>query len=282
MKGRFGIRSLRKQFPSERACLEYIFKKRHTKRCACGGKYVRLKERKKYQCTKCRFQIAPTTGTIFHKSTVPLALWFHALMMFSNAKSGLSAKTIQRDLEITYKTAWRMARLIRGMLSQSEAVLSGIVEMDTGYIGGRARKEALMHNKSTVFAAIQRGGAMRAEVTRDGSAKSHKNFLWKNVSTNDTRLMTDGALHLDRVALPYKRESVIHHRKEYVRGDVHVNSVENFWSHVKRSMSGTHKSVSPKHLQSYLDGFVFHANNRGSDRARFFALLDTVLRHPTD
>ena len=100
-----------------------------------------------------------------------------------------------------------------------------------------------MRNKSTVFAAIQRGGEMRAEVTKDGSAKSHKNFLWKNVSTKNTRLMTDGALHLDRVALPYKREFVVHRRKEYVRGDVHVNNVENFWSHVKRSMGGTYKTV---------------------------------------
>lgn len=166
------------------------------------------------------------------------------------------------------------------MLSQSEEVLSGIVELDTGYIGGRSKKKELMRNKSTVFAAIQRGGEMRAEVTKDGSAKSHKNFLWKNVSTKNTRLMTDGALHLDRVALPYKREFVVHRRKEYVRGDVHVNNVENFWSHVKRSMGGTYKTVSAKHLQSYLDGFVFHANNRGSDKARFFALLDTVLQHP--
>ncbi len=278
---KFGIKSLRKKFPSESACLDFIFKRYHGVYCSCGGTFRRIATRKKYQCTRCRFQVAPLAGTIFQKSKVPLTLWFHAFMMFSNAKSGLAAQTIQRDLEITYKTAWRMAHLIRSRLMQSEAVLSGIVELDTGYIGGKAKKERMMANKSTIFAAIQRGGSMRAEVTKDGSAKSHKNFLWKNVSTVDTRLMTDGALHLDRVALPYKRESVHHRKKEYVRGDVHINTVESFWSHVKRSMRGTHKAVSAKHLQSYLNGFVFHRNNSGSDRERFFALLDTILQRST-
>jgi len=223
-------------------------------------------------------------GTIFEKSRVPLTMWFHVFMMFSNAKSGLAAKTIQRDLEITYKCAWRMARLIRGALKQSEDPLSGIVEMDMGYFGGKGvagrnneRLSEVLKAKTKVFAAIERKGRARAQVVKDGSAKSHKNFLWQNVSTNNTRLMTDGALHLDRVALPYKRESVAHRRKEYVRGDVHVNSTENFWSHVKASVRGTHKSISKKHFQSYLDGFVFHYNNRHSDKQRFEALVDTVL-----
>lgn len=114
MNGRFGIRSLKKQFPSEHACLDFLFNMRHSKRCSCGGRFKRVPDRRKYQCGRCRLQVAPTAGTIFEKSKVPLMLWFHALMMFSNAKSGLAATTIQRDLEITYKCAWRMAKLIRG------------------------------------------------------------------------------------------------------------------------------------------------------------------------
>src|SRR3989344_3090881 len=274
----FGIRSLRRRFPSESVCLDFIFKRYHASRCACGGEFRRIPTRKKYQCTKCRYQIAPLARTIFEKSKIPLSLWFHALMMFSNAKSGLAAKTIQRDLEITYAAAWRMATLVRGRLKQSEEALFGIVELDTAVLGGKARKSELMHIKSTVFAAVQRGGQMRAEVTKDGSAKSHKNFLWKNVSTVNTRLMTDGTLHLHHAAAPYKRESVAHRRKEYVRGDVHINTIESFWSHVKRSVRGTHKAVSPKHLQSYLNGFVFHYNNARNGKQRFEALVDTVLR----
>ena len=98
---------------------------------------MRIKGRRKYHCSRCLFQIAPTAGTIFEKSKVPLQLWFHALMMFSNAKSGLAAKTIQRDLEITYKCAWRMARLIRSTLKQSDEVLKGNVELDLAFFGGK-------------------------------------------------------------------------------------------------------------------------------------------------
>jgi transposase len=175
-----------------------------------------------------------------------------------------------------------MLTLIRASLKQSEEVLQGDIEVDTGYIGGKAKLERRMHNKSTVFAAIQRGGTIRAEVTKDATARAHKNFIWKNVSTKATRLLTDKANRFDRIAVPYRRESVNHHRGEYVRGDVHVNNVENFWSHVKSSIRGTHKKVSPKYLQSYLNGFVFHYNNAGTDRERFFDLLDTVLQHRGD
>jgi hypothetical protein len=282
MKGRFGIRGLRKQFPSEDACLAYLFKKRHSRYCSCGGVFKRIKGRKKYHCSRCSRQIAPTAGTIFEKSKVPLSLWFHTMLVFSNAKCGISAKVIERDCEVTYKCAWRMLALIRGCLRQSEEPLAGDVEVDTGYIGGKAPLERRMHNKATVFAAIQRTREARVEVAEDGSALSHKNFIWKNISTKQTRLLTDSANHFLRVAKPYHREAVNHNKKEYVRGDVHVNNVENFWSHVKSSIRGTHKRVSRKHLQLYLNGFVFHYNNAGTDKARFFALLDTVLQHPRD
>ena len=103
--------------------------------------------------------------------------------------------------------------------------------------------------------------------------------MWKNIST-ESRLMTDKANRFKHAAAPYAHHAVDHSQGEYARGDIHINSAENFWSHVKGSIRGTHKKVSPKHLQSYLDGFVFHANNRGSDKERFFVLLDTVLRSP--
>jgi transposase len=280
MKGRFGIRSLRRKFPSENACLEFLFRRQHGTTCSCGGKYKRIPGRRQYQCGRCRYQIAPTAGTIFEKSKVPLSLWLHTVLVFSNAKCGISAKVIERDLEVTYKCAWRMLTLIRGRLKQHEEALSGDVEVDTGYIGGRARLKRRMHNKATVFGAIQRKGGMRAEVTRDATALAHKNFIWKNVSTKNTRLLTDSANRFSRIAMPYAREAVNHSKNEYVRGDVHVNSIENFWSHVKRSISGTHRRVSKKYLQSYLDGFVFHYNNAGNDKERFFSLLDTVLQHP--
>jgi len=286
MAERFGLMSLRRRFPSEEACLKFLFKRLHGSRCECGGTFKRIWNRKQFQCSRCRYQIAPTAGTIFEKSKVPLQLWFHALMMFSNAKSGLAAKTIQRDLEITYKCAWRMAKLIRSTLKQSEDPLKGEVEMDLAYFGGKGiagknneRLSEVFKAKTKVLAAIERKREARAQVVSSGSAKNHKNFLWQNVSTKDTKLMTDKTLHLDRVARPYERHSVHHKKREFVRGRVHTQTVDWFWSNTKGSLRGTHKSVSPKYLQSYLDGFVFHYNNARSDKERFFALLDTVLQH---
>ena len=107
-----------------------------------------------------------------------------------------------------------------------------------------------MRDKTKVFAAVERTGQMRAKVVRDGSAKTHRDFLWQHVSTKDTRLMTDSALHYTHSAAPYARESVDHHRGEYVRGDVHTNTADAFWVHVKHSVRGTHKTISPKHFQS--------------------------------
>lgn len=281
---KYGFASLRKEFPTDDKCLEYLFRSQHSKECSCGGTYRRKDGRRQWQCSKCRFQIAPTAGTIFHKSETPLTLWFHALLVFSNAKSGISAKMLQRDLEVTYKTAWRMLFLIRKALAQSEEPLSGDVEMDQAYFGGKGYggkdnkyQKQVIKGKSVVFAAIKRGGEARASVMPDATAESHKNFLWQNVSTK-SRLMTDKTNRLHNVAMGYDRHYVDHHKGEYVRDDIHVNNVETFWAHVKRSIKGTHKVVSKKHLQSYLDGFVFHYNNRHSDRERFVSLLGMILR----
>ena len=130
-----------------------------------------------------------------------------------------------------------------------------------------------------MFAAAERDGYMRADIMKDGSAHSHGEFLTKHVSNEGTRLMTDGATHYRNVAVGYDRQFVEHTKGEYVRGDVHVNNVETFWAHVKRSIKGTHKSVSKRYLQAYFDGFVFLYNQRkDTDYERFSALLGVLLQ----
>lgn len=282
---KYGLTSLRKQFPDDRSCLEFIFDALHERTCACGGTYSFVKDTRKFQCSRCRARISPTARTLFHRSHVPLTLWFHTIMVFSNAKSGISAQVIERDLEVTYKTAWRMLRSIRQALRQGTELLEGDVEMDTGYFGGRGRAgkdnkylREVMRKKAIVFGAVQRRGAIRADIMPDASARSHGDFLKKHVSPANTRLLTDGAKHYRNVAAGYDRQFVEHTKGEYVRGDVHVNNVESFWAHVKRSIRGTHKSVSNRYLQEYLDAFVFHYNNRHNDNDRFAVLLGTLLR----
>ena len=284
-KTKYGVRSLKAQFPNDTVVLEYMYDAQHNRTCSCGGTYRLMANSRKFQCSKCRFKISPTAHTIFHKSDTPLTLWLHAIMVFSNSKSGISAKAMERELEVTYKTAWRMLTLIRKALQQNTDKLSGDVEMDAGYFGGKgnAGKDnvdlgKVMKKKSVVFAAVERGGEIRASIMPNASAQSHGDFLHKNVATKGTRLMTDNAKHYRNVAIGYDRHFVEHGKGEYVRGNTHVNTVEAFWSHVKRSIKGTHKVVSKQHLQSYLDGFVWHYNNRGNDKERFALLLGMLLR----
>jgi transposase len=282
---KYGIRELHKDFPTGKACLEYVFDSLHKRACSCGGTYSLRLRRKVFQCGKCRLQISPTAGTIFHKSSTPLLLWFHALMVFSNAKSGIAAKQMERHLAVTYKCAWRMLSLIRKSLQQFGERLKKEVESDGAYFGGRKnagknneRLSQAVRAKTVVLGALERGGNMRASVVPNLEAGTIESFIVRNVSSSSsTLLLTDGAKGYKRLARDYDHHSVDHHRGEYVRGYVHVNSMENFWSHSKRSITGVHKSISKRHAQSYLNAFVFHYNNRHNDRARFEALLGMLL-----
>ncbi|OGH59382.1 MAG: hypothetical protein A2725_00965 [Candidatus Magasanikbacteria bacterium RIFCSPHIGHO2_01_FULL_33_34] len=294
----YGRTDLEHDFPTDEACLDYLFSLSHTKECACGGEYnplfkttidkkgrVRLTGRKQYQCSKCRYQIAPMTDSIFEKSHLPLKQWFHAILIFSNAKSGISAKEMQRQLNVTYKTAYRVLKQIRDSIGQDTTPLRGNVEMDEAFFGGKGNGgkynknySDVMASKAKVIAAIEREGDMRAKKVPNLTAKTIDGFLKDNVQIENTRLLTDESNRYDNASKEYHRESVNHSKKEYARGDIHINHVEWFWKHVKASLRGTYKSISQEQLQSYLDQFVWHWNNRGNDRLRFASLLSAVVK----
>lgn len=251
---KYTLKNFKVDFPNDDACLDAIFQALHTKECSCGGEYHKIANRKQYQCSKCRYQIAPTADTIFHKSDTPLTLWFHAIFVFSNAKSGISAKELERQIGVTYKTAWRMLKLIRESLAQKGGKLHGDVEMDETYEGGKKKAgrdnmylSRAMKSKKVIIGAVERGGEIRAEVSPSAKAKVIGNFLDRTIEVEGTRLFTDESNRYDSVAAHYDRHTVNHSQKEYVRGEAHVNTMESFWSHVKRSIKGTHKSVSRKH-----------------------------------
>ena len=281
---KYGVRELHKYFPTNKSCLEFIFDSVHSRTCSCGGTYSLLNKRKVFQCSKCRKQISPTAGTIFHKSSTPLTLWFHAIMVFSNAKSGISSKQLERHLAVTYKCAWRMLSLIRKTLSQAVDKLSGYVESDGAYFGGRKKAgkdnrylSQAFQAKTAVLGALERGGNMTVKVVPNFRSSTVTNFVSQNIEKSGTFLLTDGGKSYQRSGKIYDRHSVDHHRGEYARGYVHVNSIENFWSHSKRSITGIYKRISKQHPQSYLNAFVFHYNNRCYDRKRFETLLQIVL-----
>lgn len=286
---KYGIPSLKREFSTHEACLEYIFNLRHSWKCRCGGKYLPMKDAGRlvriFQCSKCRFKISPTAGTIFHKSKTPLPLWFHAILVFSNAKSGFSAQQMERSLEVTYKCAYRILSQIRKTLKQDNIKLRGDVEIDIGYFGGRGyagknneQLSRVMARKIVVIVAVERDGRAKAEVVPDSSSKTMTDFIQRNIETKLTNTLTDSSKVYLRSDKTHDRYSVDHHKGEYVRGDVHINTVETFFAHLKRSIRGTFKSLSKRHFQAYLDAFVFHYNNRHNDKERFFSLLDMLLQ----
>jgi transposase-like protein len=281
---KYGVRELLRTFPNNKACLHFIFDASHGRRCSCGGVYSLRNGRKSFRCGRCKNEIAPLRGTLFEKSSTPLLLWFHALLLFSNAKSGISAKEIERNLGVTYKCSWRMLNRIRSRLFQGLRKLSGIVETDGAYLSGKERagemwkrRGQIMLKKTVAHAAIERKGEVRAKILSNVKSGPTTDFIVSHVEKRGTRLMTDKSMTYIPVDKLYNTEWVNHRQKEYVRGDVHVNSAEAFWAHVKRSLRGTYKNVSKKHLQSYLDAYVFHYNNANNDRKRFEILVRLVL-----
>lgn len=283
-EAKYSLRDLQKDFPDDDTCLDFIFNALHSKECSCGGRYRKLKRRRQYQCSQCRYQIAPTANTIFHKSCTPLTLWFHAIWVFSNAKSGISAAEIERQTGVTQKSAWRIMKQIRKALKQDEVKLTGDIEIDSAYIGGKGRINKkknvtlshIMAKKIYINVAIERDGRMKAEVTPTLSSACMEDFIRRNIEPKGATLFTDCSSVYKRTDKTYDRKSV-NHSIRYAENGVHVNRVERFFSHLKTSVRGTYKSLSKHHFQSYLDAFVFHYNNRDNDRRRFEVLLDTLV-----
>jgi hypothetical protein len=206
------------------------------------------------------------------------------LFVFSTSKSGLSAKNLESQIGVTYKCAWRMLNQIKKALKQSGDKLKGVVETDAGYFGGvknagrnNENLSESMRAKAVVLIAVERNGNIKAKISENATADSLEKFVRDSVEEKAI-LLSDNARGFNRLNKNYRHFSVNHSKGEYVRYKTHVNTVETFISHLKRSIGGTFKSVSKKHLQSYLDAFVFHYNNRHNDRERFSSLLGAVLQ----
>ena len=199
---------------------------------------------------------------IFRKSSTSLWNWFYAIYLFSVAKNGVSAKELERHLGVTYKTAWRMAKQIRLLMAQDTDKLTGVVEADETYIGGRTDSMRRFRNKSTVLGVAEKNGQAKAVVADGISATTALPFLKANVERGST-IHTDESRIYSRVKWEFDHETVNHGLKEYVREGISTNTIEGFWSQMKRSIGGTYHCVSPKYLQTYVDEFVFRYNYRG-------------------
>lgn len=272
---KYTIKDFQAEFKTDTDCLDFIFKLRAPNggTCKCGKSdcFYPVTGRKSYACSWCGRQISPTEGTIFHKSPTPLKLWFHAIFLMSTSKNGVAAKELERQLGVTYKCAWRMAHQIRKLMDSPAGPLAGIVEADETWVGGtvRGKGQHYLKNKSNVVGLLQRNGPVKAVVTPNTKAETVIPNITANVKEGSTICTDEHSAYRSIPRYGYLHARVNHKQMEYVRAFVHTNSLEGFWSQLKRSINGTFHHVSKKHLQAYLNEFVYRYNLRKSDEPLF-------------
>jgi transposase-like protein len=290
-------------YPDDEACLTFLWNVRynlgddtaHCQRCEeirPFKRYTAKQQRQDWTCTACGLHVHPTAGTIFHKSSTSLHLWFYAMYIMASTRCGISAKQLERELGVTYKTAWRMFTKIRNQLMGPESTaLSGHVEMDETYMGGKPRNSdkaefskspagrqsaavKWSHDKKVpVFGMVERKGRVSAYVVPKQPQKAIVAHIDAQVDP-ESIVYTDDSRLYDRLGKAGWDHKVIDHSaKVYVSGDVHTQTIDGFWSLVKRGISGTHHAVSPKWLQGYLNEYVWRYNHRDDPKAMFELLL---------
>lgn len=220
------------------------------------------------KCRACRKQFTVTVGTVFEDSHIPLNIWLQAIYLLCSSKKGMSAHQLHRMLGITYKSAWFMAHRLRYAMTQTPLVekLGGIVEADETYIGGRVKsgkRGRNISNKVAVVALVERGGRVRAFPMARVTAENVREAIVENVRS-DARLMTDESPLYPGIGkyMGGGHDTVKHSIKEYVREDVHTNTVEGFFSLLKRGITGVYHHVGKGHVGRYVDEFVFRYDHR--------------------
>jgi transposase len=278
---KYTFKQFQNQYPNDDACLQAIMDKRYGEdKCpSCGvlGKLTRIQGRRAYAC-KEGCHIYPCVDTPFEHSSTPLTLWFHAMYLMTATRNGVSAKELERQLGVTYKCAWRIGHELRKLMAgknEIEPPMSGHVEADETYIGGRSHgiRGRGAKNKTVVFGALEREGNIKALVVPDVRRETLEPIIEAHVLSGTVISTDELSSYKELPRLGYTHGTVEHGAKEYVRGIHHVNGVEGFWSHLKRSIRSTHIHVSPQHLQKYVDEFGFRYNQRHNPAAMFSSLI---------
>jgi transposase-like protein len=286
---KYTLANFNAEFPDDNACLTHIFLARWPDgramcdKCHVERKHYRVTGRTAFACDHCGNHIYPLAGSIFEKSTTSLRIWFYAMYQIGSTRCGVSAKQIQRETGVTYKTAWRMFKQIRTLMSDDIQLEGSSVEMDETYMGGKPRRGAKVtrgrgdKTKTCVVGVVERGGKVVAVTASDASRKTLHGIA-KEYILPDSIVYTDewsGYAGLEKVN-GYQHRRVNHSAGVYVVGTTHTQTIEGFWSLVKRGIGGVYHSVSKKYLQTYLDEYSFRYNRRNLGQPMFTSLLAQV------
>lgn len=279
------VRQFFKQFPSDEACLEHLFNVRFGQghvcpKCEREAKWYRLTNEQAYSCQWCGHHIHPMVGSIFEKSRTPLQLWFYAIFLFTTSKHGVSAKELQRQLGVTYKTAWRMAALIREHMADIDGDRplgsdGEVVEIDETYVGGEDKGRGPKGDKTIVVGMVERGGEAIVKVIPDMRGETVRNVVAENIAPGSEvhADMHPSYDQLRRQGYELKRINKAALKAYVGPQGQSVNAVENFWRHLKASIKGTHNNVSAKHMERYAKEFEYRFNRR----MRPETMLDELL-----
>lgn len=265
-KMRYTFKQFKAEYPDDAACLRAVLDNRYGDTCPrCGVVGVTwhpITGRQGFVCSECDKHVYPLADTIFRKTTTSLWNWFYAIYLFSVAKNGVSAKELERHLGVTYKTAWRMAKQIRLLMEQDGDMLDGSVEIDETYIGGKHKHKYGYSKKSSVFGAVERDGFIKAKHVKSTGARVLLPEIEQSITKGADIYSDEWGAYRTLKRRGYTHTTVNHSTLEYVRGTAHTNTIEGFWSQLKRSIDGSYHAVSPKYLQSYVNQFVFMYNHR--------------------
>ena len=275
------LMTLMDRFHSEEKCRSYLEGLRWPKGIQCprceNEKISRIHKRGQFDCDSCRYQFSVTAGTIFHDSHLPLPKWFAAIYLMCESRKGISANQLKRTLKVAYKTAWYLCHRIRAAMKDADTEpLEGTVEVDENWVGGKAKGmgRGYTGNKTMVLGAIERDGNIRLTVGKRRNRETLHGFIEEHAPDAENIYTDDYEAYKGIGDEKTKHESVNHSADEWVRGDVHTNSIEGAFSLFKRSVVGAYHKVSVKHLPAYLDEFEFRFDNRNNP----YLFRDTLLR----
>lgn len=291
----FSVREFFQRFPDDDACLAHIMQVRFGGTrfdCPkCGtvdATFHKLAKRRTYVCASCGHHVNPTANTILHDTRTPLVSWFYAMYLFCTTRHGVSGKELQRQLGVTYKTAYRIGQQIRDLTAKAQsfdALLAGHVELDEAYVGGRrsgGKRGRGAPGKTIVMGLASRDGQMKAVVIPDVKKDTLRNVVLDNVEPGSV-VSTDELYSYNLLTGDgFTHGAVKHGKKEYAHYDYrsgetfHVNTVEGFWRLFKASIRSTHVQISAKHMQRYLSEFTFRASNRERVNGMFDLLVGAL------
>jgi transposase-like protein len=273
------IIQLFRSFQTEEQALEYLEKVRwnghvvcpYCEHEGCGQHPSGDRRHRRWQCWKCRRAFSVKVGTIFHRTHMPLRDWFMVIALMVNAKKSLSAYQVARDTGIRRPTAWSMMQRIRAAMASDQApLLRGIVEADETYVGGRPRYPTNRRGRGTdkvpVLGVVERGGKVATTVSEDVKGRSILAFIKGNVDPEGSHLISD-EFRAYRTIRQHMPHSVINHRRGWVDGPIHTNTIEGFWSLIKRAWYGSHHHYSKRFMPLYVAEATWKYNHRKDGNA---------------